>query len=373
MGRMTAGPIFSLFSFVLLLMCSCGPAGSGGGASVPPEPLQLADMEPSLGPGTQAVTELFTTDVPLEFVLAADFNQLRKDRSQEEEERSAQILIRGPDGEPVEIPIQVKTRGKFRLQRRICPDSPLRLNFPKTTPQGTILDGQGKLKLVTHCRDSDRYEQNMLEEYLTYRIYNLLTDLSFRVQLVKITYLDTSGKNDPVERMGFFIENEEVMAARLAGRMIEAPAANADDFVLDQLSLMYLFQFMVGNVDWGTGTSHNTKILLKDRGYYPIPYDFDWTGLVDAPYAGPNPLTEHLHNSVRERVYWGACMPGIDYQELFARFNQERDATIALAQNQVGLSERNVESAVRYLEEFYDIINDPRKAERVIIKACRRE
>jgi len=372
MGRLTTDPIALLFTSALALLCSCGPAGSGGGGSSPPQPLQLIEMAPSLSVASQSVTELFTTDGPLEFVLAADFDQLGKDRSQETEERPAQILIRGLDGEPVEIPIQVKTRGIFRLQSRICPDPPLRLNFPETRPQGTVLDGQDKLKLVTHCRDSDRYEQNLLEEYLAYRIYNQLTDISFRVQLARITYLDTSRKNDPVTRMAFIIEDEDAMATRLAGQMIETPVASPDDFVLDQLSLMYLFQFMVGNVDWGTGASHNVKILLKDQGYYPIPYDFDWTGLVDAPYAGPNPLTEPFHDSVRERLYRGACMPGIDYQGFFTRFNEERDAIQTLAKNQVGLSERNVEWAESYLEGFYAIITNQREAERVIINACRK-
>jgi hypothetical protein len=321
---------------------------------------------------TQAVTELFTADVPLEFVLAADFDRLKKDRSQESEDRPAQILIRGADGEPVEIPMQVKTRGNFRLQSRICSDPPLRLNLPETRPQGTVFDGQDKLKLVTHCRDSDRYEQNLLEEYLAYRIYNQLTDVSFRVQLAKVTFMDTSGENDPVTRMAFIIEDEDALAVRLAGSMIEAPAANPDDFVQDQLSLMYLFEFMVGNVDWGAGTSHNVRILRKDGEYYPIPYDFDWTGFVDAPYAGPNPMTEPFHDSVRERLYWGACLPGTDYQDLFARFNSEREAILALVQNQVDLSKRNVEWAVSYLEEFYAIINNPREAEREIINACRK-
>ncbi len=192
------------------------------------------------------------------------------------------------------------------------------------------------------------------------------------MQLARVTYVDTSGRDDPFTRMAFLIEDEDAMAARLGGQMIEAPRANPDDFVLDQLSLMYLFQFMVGNVDWGAGTSHNVKILRKGQGYYPIPYDFDWAGLVDAPYAGPNAMTELLHDSVRERVYWGACMPEINYQDLFARFSRDRDAIMALVQTQARLPEGNVESADDYLEEFYSIINDPRKAEREVVKACRK-
>lgn len=187
--------------------------------------------------GAQQVSELFSSDEVLEFVLTSDFDQLKKDRGQESDEIPGQVEVLGAGGESVQIPIQVKTRGKFRLQRRICPDPPLRLNFPESEPHGTVFDGQDKLKLVSHCRDSDRYEQNLLEEYLAYRIYNHLTEISFRVQLARITYRDTSGKNDPIERMAFLIEDEEAMAARLGGTMIEAPTALPTDFDLDQLSL----------------------------------------------------------------------------------------------------------------------------------------
>jgi len=371
MGRVTTAHI-ALFSIsTLALLCSCGPAGSKGGSYTPPEPAPFSEMTPHLGMSPSAVSELFTSDAPLDFVLAADFDELRKDRTDDAKDRPAQILVMGPDGDPVEIPSHVKTRGNFRLQRSTCADPPLRLNLPETRPQGTVLDGQDKLKLVTHCRDSDRSEQNILEEYLAYRIYNQLTDISFRVQLAEITYLDTSGKHDPVHRMGFLIEDEDAMAERLAGLMIETPGANPDDFVREDLALMYMFQFMVGNVDWGAGTSHNVKILRKDSEYYPIPFDFDWSGLVDAPYAGPSPMTEPFHDSVRERLYWGACLQGLDYQALFGRFRSARNEILGLVRDQAGFSERSRESAEDYLEEFFSIIDDPRQAERAIINACR--
>jgi hypothetical protein len=153
--------------------------------------------------------------------------------------------------------------------------------------------------------------------------------------------------------------------------MIETPGANPNEFVLDQLSLFYVFQYMIGNVDWGTGTSHNVKVIRKDHQYYPVPYDFDWTGLVDAWYAGPNRLTEGLHDSVRERLYWGVCLSGIDYQAVFGRFNEQQDAVMAFAPGIPGLSEENVGSATDYLREFYEIINDERKSDRAIVRACR--
>jgi hypothetical protein len=319
----------------------------------------------------QTVPDLFASDVPLQFTLVADFDALGRDRSQESEERPALVYVNGYHGDRVGIPVEVKTRGTFRLQERICSDPPLRLDFPKSTTYGTVFDGQDKLKLVTHCQDTEEFQENVREEYLAYRIYNLLTDVSFRVQLAEITYLDTSGRNDPETRIGFLLEDEDAMATRLGGSLTEPTGLLPNQFVMDQIGLMYIFQYMVGNVDWATGASHNVRVLTKGEEYFPIPYDFDWTGLVNAPYAAPNRLTQEYHDTVRERVYWGICMPGIDYTGLFARFNEQRDAVLALAEGGVGLSKPDAESAVQYLTEFFDIINDPSRAQAEIIGACR--
>jgi hypothetical protein len=372
MGVLTTDPL-RLILAGLLFAAGCG--GGSGGIQNPadPNPLNLLELAPAAGLGTVPPPTLFSSDTPLKFVLAADFDALRKDRDQETEERPAQILLVDETGAPVVVPIELKTRGNFRLKRSTCQDPPLRLNLPETQASGTVFDGQDKLKLVTHCRNSDRYEQNLLEEYLAYRIYNQLTDLSFRVQLAEVTYVDTGKDRDTTKRMAFLIEDEDSMAARLGGMMIETPTSNPGDFDQMQLGLMYLFQYMVGNVDWGTGTSHNVNILLKDRSYYPIPYDFDWTGLVDAPYAGPNELTQGRHSSVRERVYWGACSPEIDYEALFAWFAEKKPEISALPLDLPGLNPSNAKSASSYLDDFYRTIEDPRKADREIKRQCRRE
>ena len=66
--------------------------------------------------------------------------------------------------------------------------------------EGTIFEGQDKFRVVTHCRDRDEYEENVLEEYLAYRIYALLTEISFRVRLARITYGDCTSS----DQMGQF-------------------------------------------------------------------------------------------------------------------------------------------------------------------------
>ena len=272
----------------------------------------------------------------------------------------------------VAIPIEVKTRGIFRLKKSTCSFPPFRLVFPSEGTEGTIFYGQDKVKLVTHCRDRDDYEQNVLEEYLAYRIYNLLTDISFRVRPARITYVDSRGEDDPVTRMAFLIEDEDAMADRLGGMIMDVPGAPPSDFQQDQVALMYVFHFMIGNTDWAMSPFHNLKALGVGRDYYPVPYDFDWAGLVDASCAGPNPKIAHLIDNVRERLYWGACNDAIDYQAVFALFDEKRDSVLALPQSVPELSERNQRSAVRYLEDFYEIIDSERDSRRQIVNACRR-
>jgi hypothetical protein len=316
--------------------------------------------------------DLFSSDAVLRFTLEADFAALKEDRSQESREFPAVIRIPGINGGMVEVPLDVRTRGRFRLRKDICSFPPLRLDFKRSQQQNTVFDGQDKLKMVTHCHDWDSYEQNMLEEYLAYRIYNQLSDASFRVRLAEVTYLDTSGEDDPVTRMGFLIENEDALAARVGGMILEIPGARATDFEPKQMGAMFLFQYLIGNIDWSTANSQNLAVLRVGFDHFAIPYDFDWSGLVDAPYVGPSPLTERLHDSVRERLYLGVCWDELDYVSAIGLLLEQKEAILEVVQDVPGLNENNVVFATRYVEEFYELIRDPERAARDLRRMCKK-
>jgi hypothetical protein len=313
---------------------------------------------------------LFQTDQPLVITLEADFHQLRKDREQESEERPGRVYLNDVTGEE-SYPVEVRTRGRFRLNDYICSSPPLRLDFPTDSVKGSPLEGLDKVKLVGHCRDRDSYEQNVLEEYLAYRIYGLLTDVGFRVQLALITYRDVSGLEDEISRLGFLIESEEALARRLGGEMIEADQVHPNRLVPQQAGLMYLFQFLIGNTDWAVVHSHNMKFLQVGADYHPVPYDFDFSGLVDAPYAGPSPVVSQYIATVRERYFWGVCSDEIDYTALIAHFNEARQAIVDLIDNQRGLSGWNRRQALSYVDSFYETINDQRAADFLFQHGCR--
>ena len=312
---------------------------------------------------------LFTSNELLELTLAADFDKLKGDRKGDSEYRPGVLTVTADDGSMREIELKVRTRGKFRLKK--CRFPPLRVNLPKNSLKGTVFDGQNKIKLVTHCRDRDGDEQNVLEEYLVYRTYNVITDQSFRVRLARITYVDTSGDDDPVTRYAFFLEEEDAIAERLGGIILQVNQVHPRHLSARESARMAVFQYMVGNTDWSMIYFHNMELLrTAENVHIPVPYDFDWAGFVSPSYAKPDAGLNI--RTVRQRLYRGFCRPDVDFPAIYSEFEELRPEFEALYMEMEGLEEDKIEDALEYTEEFYEIISSERRARRRIEEACRR-
>lgn len=272
----------------------------------------------------------------------------------------------------VNFSVKIQPRGHFRKDPVNCKFPPLRVNFNKKEVAGTLLDGQDKLKLVTHCRNRPaEYEQYVLKEYLAYRIYNIMTERSFRVRLLNITYVDKSGKKNDMNHFGFFIEDTKDMSQRNGFTHIKVnniPQEYTDLFYQDLVSV---FQYMIGNTDWSIPARHNIKLLLEkpDHRPVPVPYDFDWTGLVNPIYAKPS---EKLRiNSVEQRLFRGFEKNLDYYTRIFELFIQRRDKIYALL-DECPLDDKHRSMATRYIDDFYEIISDERKAYRAFVTEARK-
>ncbi len=321
-------------------------------------------------PGTQASeSELFTSHEVIDLSLEANFVKLKADRGLDTEYRPAIMTVTADDGTPRTIDIKLKTRGHFRLET--CRFPPLKVNLPKTSLGGTVFDGEDKIKLVSHCRDRDSDEQNVLEEYLAYRTFNVLTDNSFRVRLARITYVDSRGKDAPVIRYAFFIEEKEAVAQRLGGMMLDVPQVHPTNLSAEASTRMALFQYMVGNTDWDMVYFHNVKLLrTSDGAHLPVPYDFDFTGLVAASYATPD---ERLGlRTIKDRMYRGFCRPEVDFSAMYSEFNGHRPEIEEIYGALEGLEEAERKRALEYVDGFYDIISSERRSKLHIEEACRR-
>ena len=247
--------------------------------------------------------------------------------------------------------IDVKTRGKTR--KAICDFPPLKLYLPKTLRQAKDLANYRSLKLVTHCQGD---EELVLKEFLSYRLLNELTPNSYRVQLAKVKYVDSKGKHETEERFAFLLENNKEMADRIGGSLLPKQGKKLNSLNSEQYQLLTLFQFMIGNTDWNLSKQHNIKLVKPAAGQaaIPVPYDFDYAGLVDAPYAIPHPQLPIA--DVKERFFQWRGKQSNDFASTIQLFLAKKQNLIDLCYEFEWLNEKAKDDMVGYLQSFYEIV-----------------
>lgn len=307
---------------------------------------------------------LYTVDEPLKMRLEADWRAVfrNKDPDVNEAHPGQLVVANGPKLDT--IAVSFRTRGNFRLKE--CAIPPVMILFDQGGRPGTHFAGQRRLKLVTHCRDNARYEQNNHVEYLIYKLYNLLTEQGFGARRIEATWVDT-GRNTESVKPAFIIEEERHLAERLEGVLDGAPIGYDESQQLATTRLG-LFQLMLGNTDWSQPGQHNIVMLRTANEYIPMPYDFDWSGLVNAPYAKPDPSL-NLRN-VRERQYRGPCVPQGVFVQALGEILQKQDAMLAEVDKVTGLEPNRVEDIKNYLGSFFREVPDFNQLQRRYLRRC---
>jgi len=314
---------------------------------------------------------LFQRADALEFTLTANFNAINKDRNPESTTRYPAVLtVAAADGTPRNIPVKLSARGHFRRMARNCSVVPLRVEFPKDGMAGTPFDGQSALKLGTGCEDSKEYEQITLREYLQYPMFNLVTPLSFRARLARATYTDEQSKKKSNARYALFIEHENDVARRAEGRVVELPRLVFKDLEAETLTRMMLFEYMIGNTDLSIWALHNVRIVQRpDRTLLGVPYDFDLSGLVHAPYAMPDRRLGL--RSVVDRLYRGPCRTTDEFDAAAEPFRAKRGEMLALVDATRDLDQSLRRDIKEYIEGFFRAIDKPASIKKALVDACK--
>jgi hypothetical protein len=317
----------------------------------------------------RAAARFYDTPEPLAFTLTLNVGLVRGDRKDDPPARDATVSYTDSAGQKVVIPVKVKTRGVWRLNH--CEFPPLNLNFPASKIKDTPFAGVDKARLTSYCRDSDGYEQYILQELQLYRIYQVLTPYSHRARLLRITYVDSASGKTRATRYAFLIEDRDAMAARLNGNWMKIKGAGPSDLEASYSGLVGVFEYFIGNTDFGFGGLHNGELLANNMGdVIPVAYDFDYAGAVNARYATPD--ARFNLRSVRDRLFRGYCVPDVEFEKAFALFRDKKAAIYALYGDAVGklMQPDVVRDTRKYYDEFYETINSPRSAKRDIIDAC---
>ena len=316
-------------------------------------------------------TPLFAADQPIRITLKGPIRQVAGSDS-----RSTVVSATLANGAE-SLPIRLSPRGITRLRKETCEFAPLRVDFTGAPPASSLFAGQRRLKLVTHCRPSESFQQHLLLEYAAYRLYNQLTPLSFRVRLAEIDYVEESGK--PVtSRLGFFIEDLGDVArrngmteARVGARIAVSSLAPAD------AARFGVFQYLISNLDWamqagpaGDTCCHNSRLIVPAGAAMmtTVPYDFDYSGFVDAPYAVP---PEGIKvSSVKVRRYRGFCRHNAEALKAAAEIRAQRPAMLAVLSQIPQLSEGARRKATAFLDRSFEDIASDEAVTANLLKTC---
>ena len=311
---------------------------------------------------------LFADDALLPVTLIADFKAVNRDRNPASTRTfPATLVVAGRNGGDDRLEVRIRTRGHVRRLSVTCGFAPLRIEFTGNAA-GTVFEGHKSLKLGTHCRDVDAYEQYVYREYLAYKIFNRVTPRSFRARLARATYVDAATSKPITTRAGLFLEDDDDVARRLDGSTAGLQGSTFAMVDREAMTFVGLFAYMIGNTDMSLFKLHNIVLVRTPAGTYPVPYDFDYSGLVNARYAVP--AKELGLSGVRERAYRGPCLSAEEFAPVLARLSAVRGEILALYDGVPSLDDGYRKDAKGYLDQFFKLIEKPGDVKRAFIEGC---
>jgi len=275
------------------------------------------------------------------------------------------------DGSVVKEKITATVRGNFRRETCFMPG--LTVNFKADT--NSSMSKFKTMKISNGCQSGEESGQLVIKEYLAYKIYNLLTDMSLKARFMNISFKDVSGKRKPYTQYAFMIEDVDDMAKRNHMIEVEGTMYNTEQTNRAQMTIVTLFEYLIGNTDWSVPAYHNVKLIGpkddKQVRPYVVAYDFDICGFVDPPYATIDEQLQEKISNVRERLNRGFPRTMEELKAAVKLFNEKKEKIIGLIKNNEHLNSKEKSRAVDYVEEFYKTINSDRDLQRIFVEGGR--
>jgi hypothetical protein len=312
---------------------------------------------------------LFEDDDLFTFSLKFDITEYRKTKSDEEYLDAELWYVAG--GDSIKKKVKVRSRGEFR--RKFCEMPPLMLNFRSRDSAGVEFLNINKLKMVTECPTGN--QEYLLKEYLVYRMYNIITENSYRVRLLRVNYINSAKNNRVATEYAFVIEPDEMLANRIGAYDVRTTNLTQKNVKPEMMDRFAVFNYMIGNTDWSVPIGHNIKMFAQPRSERPdlaviVPYDFDFSGIVNTHYSSP------FHNlsisSVRERLYLGMCRSREDFVRALMEFPGKKNELYSLISEFPYLNQRSKDDMILFLDGFFEEIKKPESLARTLLRECLR-
>ena len=311
--------------------------------------------------------KLYKDQTPLEIKLGYSNNDLNRNTNDSTFIITSMAYLN--EGKWTEIEVNLRARGNFR--RNECYFPPVKMKIKKKQYEGTLFDGNKSMKLVLPCKIESEKNDNVLQEFIAYKIYEHISPFHFKTRRVNIEFTEPKGKKTKEFQLkGFLIEDDKRVAKRHEGKVMER--------FIHPMAMQHLtsvqnafFQFLLGNTDFSVAYQHNGKLLYVDKEIIPLPYDFDMTGWVNPSYATVN--TTLGINSVQDRKYRGFKREQQYFDKVRADFLAKKSELIEMVSSfESDFSDpKEYQNMFDFMGSFYEVLEDDKKFEKVIVAEAR--
>lgn len=322
---------------------------------------------------SSSVSTLFSNIQPLPIKLSYSIRDLKKNTN-DSTYFEIELFYSSQKAIWHKINTRIRVRGNSRLKN--CYFPPLKVKIKKSEALGTPFEGHKNLKIVQPCLIQKSNNDNVIKEYLAYKLYEIISPYNFQTRLLNIDFEETKGnKTKSHGLIGFFIEDDKSVAKRLNAKVYDR---NVHPLAQEQLTCVRhdIFQFMIGNTDYSQADLHNVKLIYLDKQFTPIPYDFDMSGFVNATYAVVPEINgkSMKMSSVKDRMFRGFKRDNSVYDNVRSEFRAHKVEMLDLLtqHSKYFNSMRDFEIARAYILGFFEILENDVKFKEQILDVARK-
>jgi hypothetical protein len=309
---------------------------------------------------------LFNSDEILEISLSLDLATFLK-KTDKTQSFDGEVTFHFSETDSIDRKVTVKYRGVSRFER--CKFPPMKITFKKPLYEGPDSGKIKSIKLVSPCQQGVAFEQYVIREWLVYKLYNVMTDTSYRARLLKVNLVDSEKKRKPIEQYGIFIEPDDLLEERENILEVKNKGLSQRHMYPAMIDRVAIFNYMVSNWDWSVPGQHNVRVFTSPdptQGGWgiPVPYDFDLTGVVNAEYAIPPPDLGIESN--RNRMFTGICRSREEYRAALMDFLALKEEFYSVVNGCQYLSNPAKRDITGFLDQFFDQIEKEKSLNNLI-------
>jgi hypothetical protein len=265
------------------------------------------------------------------------------------------------------LPVNLRARGNNRLKNCFFP--PIKVKIKKSDSKHTPFEDHKNLKIVLPCLLESDKNDNIVKEYLAYKLFEIISPYHFKARLLDVEFEEVKGdKSKTYNLKGIFVEDDKSVAKRLDGKIYERDMHPLNQEPIASIRNAF-FQFMIGNTDFSTAYQHNMKVIYINKTMVPLPYDFDMAGIVNTSYAASSIAV----NSVTERKYRGFVRDKALFEQVRREFIDNKDKLISVMDENATYFDQPEEfnTAKDYILSFFDILVNNKKFKNEILEQAR--